>query len=118
MDAGFFITWPGLTTEIVKKHLPKSEATVKGHFRQQFKNIQSTKVVPATSLNPTIDANTKTNQIFVKTIETTGQIYTDQTGGFPVTSSPGYKYIMVLYDYDSNAILAEPMKSRAEAEMI
>ena len=28
------------------------------------------------------------------------------------TSSRGYKYIMISYDYDSNNILAEPLKSR------
>ena len=50
--------------------------------------------------------------------EPTGQIYTDQTGRFPIQSSRGYKYIMILYDHDSNAILAEPMKSRSDHEMI
>ena len=47
-------------------------------------------------------------------MEITGKIYTDQTGRFPVTSSKGSKYLMVLYDYDSNAILSEPLKSRSE----
>ena len=56
--------------------------------------------------------------IYVKAIETTGQIYTDQTGRFPTTSSRGNKYIMILYDYDSNAILAKPLKSKSEGEMI
>ena len=35
----------------------------------------------------------------------------DLTGSFPITSSRGHKYIFVLYDYDSNAILAEPIFS-------
>jgi calcineurin-like phosphoesterase family protein len=48
----------------------------------------------------------------------TGQIYTDQTGRFPVTSSRGNKYIRLLYDYCSNSITTEPMKSRSEAKMI
>jgi hypothetical protein len=42
----------------------------------------------------------------------TGQIYTDQTGRFPVPSSNGNNYLMILYDYDSNSILAEPMRTR------
>ena len=29
----------------------------------------------------------------------------------------GMQYICVLYDYDSNAILVEPMKSRSDADM-
>ena len=35
----------------------------------------------------------------------------DLTGSFPITSARGHKYIFVLYDYDSNAILAEPIFS-------
>ena len=31
----------------------------------------------------------------------------DQTGRFPVTSSRSSKYLMVLYDHDSNAIILE-----------
>jgi hypothetical protein len=38
------------------------------------------------------------------------KIYTDQTGRFPVISSKGNTYIMVLYEYDGNVILAEPIK--------
>ncbi len=33
-------------------------------------------------------------------------------------SQSGNKYIMVLVEIDSNAILVEPMKSRKDAEMI
>jgi hypothetical protein len=39
-----------------------------------------------------------------------GQIYTDQTGNFPVISSKGNKCIMVLYEYDGNATLVELKK--------
>lgn len=136
IKAGFFATWPGLTCELVKKHLPKSDATVKGHLRQQYKNTRSTKPPPndsrdapqttrntndkfleATS-NNSDDQTTRTNNVFLHAFQPTGQIYTDQTGRFPVTSSRGNKYIMLLYDYDSNSITTEPMKSRSEAEMI
>jgi hypothetical protein len=58
------------------------------------------------------------HMIFVKAIQVTDQIYTDQTRNFPITSSHGNKYIMVLYDYDSNTILTKPLKSRSKAEMI
>ena len=40
------------------------------------------------------------------------KLYTDQTGSFPVTSRKGAKYICIAYEYDSNAILAKPMKGR------
>jgi hypothetical protein len=60
---------------------------------------------------------TATYQVFTS-IESTGRIYTDQTGCFPVRSSQGNNYILVAYDYDSNAILTEPLKNRQGAEIL
>jgi hypothetical protein len=48
-------------------------------------------------------------EVLTATIDA-GQIYTDQTGRFPMVSIKGDKYIMILYDYGSNAILAQPIK--------
>ena len=39
-----------------------------------------------------------------------GQVFTDQTGRFPRVYSRGNMPVMVLYDYDSNVILTEPLK--------
>jgi hypothetical protein len=64
------------------------------------------------------EPKTRTNMVYVKAIEATSQINTDQTGRFPTTSSQGNKYIMILYNHDSNAILAEPLKSKSEGKMI
>ena len=36
----------------------------------------------------------------------------DLTGQFPVKTSRGHRYIYLLYDYDSNAILVEPVQNR------
>ena len=44
-------------------------------------------------------------------MQPTGQIYTDQTDKFVQPSSNGNNYLLILYDYDSNCILAEPLKS-------
>jgi hypothetical protein len=62
----------------------------------------------------------RTDIVSVKAIiQATGQIYTDQTGRFPISSSHGKKYIIILqYDYDSNAILAKPRKSKSEIKMV
>ena len=112
-----------LTAENVKKHLPKSEATALGHLYQSRKNTQSTKTKskqPETDETP-IKQEDKTEYIYAAIMDpkaTTGQIYTDQTGQFPVMSSRGNKYLMVLYGYDSNAILAEPLKSRKQHEIL
>ena len=39
-------------------------------------------------------------------------MYTDKTGKFTVLSSKGYQYLLFIYSYDSNSILAESIKSR------
>ena len=52
ITAGFFTTWPGLTSALVRKHLPKSLATAKGHLRQDRKNVRSTRnTSPSTSIS-------------------------------------------------------------------
>ena len=42
IDAGYFATWPGLTSKLVHKHLPKLLASVKEHLKQDRQNISST----------------------------------------------------------------------------
>ena len=41
--------------------------------------------------------------------------YLDQRERFPYKSSRGNKYILIVYDYDSNGILCEPLKSKGAA---
>ena len=62
---------------------------------------------------------TRTNEVFatIRNLDDdlpTGQISTDQTGGFPILSNRGNQYIMVMYAYDLNAILVEPMKNKSK----
>jgi hypothetical protein len=122
IDNDQYLTWPGLTADLVRKHLPKSRATVQGHLHQQRQNVRSTKaILPSNSddLQPTSDSpNMRSHLVFASTIELRQEIATDLTGRFPVQSSRGYKYILVLYDFDSNAILTEPLRNRSEQEHI
>jgi hypothetical protein len=60
----------------------------------------------------------QTNAVYAAIHGIEGHTYTDTTGRFPKTSSRGYKYILVIYDYDGNSIQAEPMKNRSDAEAI
>jgi hypothetical protein len=87
-----FSSWPGLTEHAVEKHLSKSTSTTKGHFNQQRQNARSTKVKDAKMIvsEPDLDHGIKTQFIYAATIDA-GQIYTDQTGRFPVVSSKGNK---------------------------
>ena len=47
-----------------------------------------------------------------------GMIYVDNTGNFPITSVDGMKAIYILYDWTTNAILATPIKTATDEEMI
>ena len=44
----------------------------------------------------------KTNNIFLKLYNASEKIYSYQTGRFPITSSKLIKYVMLVYEHDSN----------------
>jgi hypothetical protein len=114
-----FSSWPGLNEQNVEKYLSKSTSTAKGHLNQQRQNARITKIKDEEKIDPKLDPyhGLKTQYVYAATIDA-GQIYTDHTGRFPVVSSKGNKYIMVLYDNDSNAILAKPIKDRTAPELL
>jgi hypothetical protein len=99
---GFFSSWPGLNEHTVEKHLSKYTSTPKGHLNQQRQNTRTTKIKEAYLLDQEhdIDHGIQTQFVYAATIDR-GQIYTDQTGRFPMVSRKGNKYIMILYGYDS-----------------
>ena len=47
-----------------------------------------------------------------------GSFFLDQTERFPSTSSKAFKYIMVVYVHDFNAILVKLLKARSKRELI
>jgi hypothetical protein len=104
---------------LLKNICPNLPRLQKGHLNQQPQNARTTKIKDTKVINQEIDMyhGIKTQFVYVATIDA-GQIYTDQTGRFPVVSSRGNKYIMILYDYDSNAILAQPIKDRTAPELL
>ena len=126
IDTDFFSTWPGLTSQLVRKHLPNSIHSAQGHLKMIRQHIRSTKPQPTDTPSPTVMTNAlpspgphiRTNLVTIKCIDLSGKISTDQTGRFPVTSSKGNKYIMVALVQDPNSILAEPLKSRSAGELL
>eukprot|EP00957_Ditylum_brightwellii_P119373 9107003-Ditylum_brightwellii.AAC.1 len=54
IKTGYYLTRPGLSAENIRKHLPKSPMTSRGHIEQKRKNMQSTKHVQTEDEN--IDA--------------------------------------------------------------
>ena len=120
IQRGRFRSWPGLTTTVITKNIPKSLATSKGHLRMEQKNIQSTKVTTDLDLAMSLDIipsqepnNPRTNVVFATILTETKlhRSYSDQTGKLPVQSSRGCNYVMLLYDYNINAILSKPQNS-------
>jgi hypothetical protein len=102
----------------VRKNLPKYDARVKGNMNHIRQNIRSTQpdVVEPTPESEMVQEE-KCNFIYA-TIMETNQIYTDITGIFTTTSLSGNKYILILYDYESNSVLSDPMKNRGDKDMV
>jgi hypothetical protein len=118
-----FPTWPGLTTDAVRKYLPDtSPATNKGHMKQQRQGIRST-TRTKTKDNATKEAETfadfhppiekeELNQMFCGLAvidKKCGTVCTDFTRNFPIQSSQGNMLVFVMYDWSSNVILATPV---------
>ena len=117
IEAGNYITWPGLTTTAVRKHFPESDETQQGHMKRQRQGVRSTKK-HTDDEQRTTSTTKKQNDIYIKVHNVTETMHTDQTGRFPATSSKGNQYIMVLVEVDGNYIDAEPMKNRTEGSII
>ncbi len=146
LDKNYVNHFPGLTAQTLRNHPPQSITTVKGHLDQSRKNQRSTQpkgtftdkqpsiesenhtedndndpVAETDDYWPTSDRdNYRTHQCFAACTEdnTTGKIFTDQTGRFIIPSSTGYTQMFILYDYDSNSIHAEPIKNRSAPEIL
>ncbi len=78
-------------------------------MNQTCKNVRLTKVFKISDGTPLTGKKFRDIGIHVYNVRET--IFSDQTGKFPKRSQKGYKYIMVMVEIDSNAILVEPMKS-------
>jgi hypothetical protein len=118
---GNFSSWSGLTEHAVEKHLSKSRATVKVHLNQQRMYARLTQTKKESECSMESESNLydgiKTHCIYAAVVGARKN-YTDQTGRFPVFSSRGNVSITVLYEYDGNAIMAEPIKNNKAAELL
>lgn len=122
---GHLTNFPGLSVTSLRRFPPKSIATVKGHQDQTRKNQRSTKQ-PALLPDDSVDSDApkdadidipidhRSHHCYAAIFEPTGQIYSDQTGRFVSPSSNGNNYIMVVYDYDSNFLFAQPFPRRTK----
>jgi len=128
IKAGNYISWPGLTATVVRKHFPESDETQKGHMKRQRQGVRSTKTPQTINEDkedatedhdsPAIPRPKKMKDAYIKVHSASDTMYTDQPGRFPATSCNGNQYIMVLVEVDGNYIDAEPMKNKSAGSMI
>ena len=117
INKGYFVGWPGLTADRVRKFCKQKEETAKGHMRQLPSNIRSTQK----DLMPLPQQKPKSNVRRIGTIafdetQMKNMIGVDFMGRYPTVSRDGNKYILIMYDYDTNYIKDVPVNSRkAEA---
>ena len=120
---GNFVTWPGIASINFEKILPTTLATEQGHLDQERKNLQSQSLLQNEDDNFPEHIPEKTHNRFITlTTQYEGKNkhkgYMDLTGRFPHTSSRGNKYFVVVYDYDTNAIVFEPIRKRQAKEIL
>jgi hypothetical protein len=120
IKVGNYVGWPMLTECNVQKYYPNTIKTAKGHLNQTRKNVRSTKV--KATLLETCDTShlhgKKVRNVYTQMYMVHKTMFSNQTGKFPIRSLCGNKYIMVMVEIDSNAILVEPMKNCKDAKMI
>ena len=131
---GNFDSWPGFKDLKLYTNLQRTLATSKGHLDQERQGLQSTKTKALNHLllqnltddvrkdffpTNTLSVQAPTNDYIAQIIpfRQASKAYMDLTGRFPHRSSRGNEYILVVYDYDSNAILVEALSSRTAGEI-
>jgi hypothetical protein len=110
----------------VRIYYPELEETHKGHGRKTWSGLQLMKKKQVREEEekefmgprPTVKSGEVHIRITCILEEATGKLSTNQTRQFPKKSQRGYEFIMMLYEYNSNAILVEPMKIRTSGKMI
>ena len=114
IDRNALATFPGLTSRLVRKHLPEVEAPIQGHMREESQGLQPTKTrcAPVVWMKgnesdyfPLSDTpNIKKHEVAYNIVKAGSLAYTDITGRFPQKSRRRNQYILVAYHWDANLI--------------
>jgi hypothetical protein len=65
IKAGNYVTWPGLTTTVVRKHFPDSDKTQQGHMKKQRQGVRSMKLTVNNEQLTTPNAK-KMHDVYIK----------------------------------------------------
>ena len=97
----------------------KTNETPKGYLNQSMKKIRSTK--PNCTLLEVPNTETirglKVNNVYTSVYEVRNTVLSDYTGQFPTRSQQGNKYITIMVEIYSNAIIVDPIRSHKDAEL-
>ena len=81
INRNHFTSWPGMTSKLMRKHLPQRLATAQGHLDQDFKNVRTTQVhITDEDIAPGQEPdNIKTNNIMcsITTLKDVAKAYSD-----------------------------------------
>ena len=117
--AGNYVGCSMLTERNVARYYPDTNETPKGHLNQSRKNVRSTnpKHTPLEVPKTAALQGHKACDVYTSVCEVRNTVFSDQTGQSPTRSQQGNKYIMVMLEIDSNAILVEPINNRKDEEL-
>ena len=97
----------------MSKHYRRILETEKGYTKADRQGIRSTKCKNETKATEEAPSKARVSKFYLKTVDLTSKLYSDQTGRFPITLSRGNKYVMITYDHNSNAILVQLLKTKS-----
>ena len=124
-------SFPGISYELIQKHLPPSTVTYKGHMIRTRKDLRSTgknqklvsdarlavdDVNPPQQICTAIDHEMFCFAALAGVNDDTIDSYL--TGKFPVRPFSGMNYIFIAYMYRINAILIKPTKGMNDDNMV
>ena len=118
INCDHFLTWPDIDDPYIRKYFMEIINTAKGHLDQEMKNLQSTQLTSeqqSDSLPKPDVPNVKKDNTFTIICKQTA--FFDLTDRFPHQSTQGNNYLMVTYDYNSNAILVKASPDRGAASI-
>ena len=110
------LSFPNIDRINFKQALGPTKSEAKGHLDQEASGLQSTKK-EADAFPAKAEPSYQAILSMIESSNLNQKSYLDITGKFPHTSSRGYKYVLVVYDHDSNAVLAQTLKTRQATEI-
>ena len=98
------------------KYCPDTDETIKDHLIQSQQHVRLTQharpqLACLTECSLTLPAPKQTDSLHLLELPL-NKLFTDDTGHLPVRARSRHQYIMVVYHFNTNAIMVQPFASR------